>query len=144
MVAACQGGGGGAHHHDQATSADAAVAAADWNNATVVSVELRDYGFVPREIRLRAGRPYRIDFYNSGGNTHYFNAPELFRAIATYKVEIPNHAEVKADSFKQFEIARRGGQLSFFFIPLSAGSYRFHCHIENHAELGVEGVLIIE
>lgn len=46
--------------------------------------------------------------------------------------------------FTRFEIMRRGGELHFYFVPQIAGTFRIHCHLENHAELGVEGTLIVE
>lgn len=142
-----------AHHHAShdfrgpvASEAErhAVIATADWDNAEKIGIELRDYGFVPRELKLRRGQAYQLRIFNSGGNTHYFNAPEFFHAIAARKVEIPNMAEVKAEFFSQFEIARRGGELDFEFVPLIAGRYRVHCHLEGHAEKGVEGFLIVE
>ena len=136
--------GGCQSQPQHASGHDSHVSHTDWDKATIVRVELRDYGFDPREIRLRSGQPYRLEFFNSGGNTHYFNAPEFFRAIAAHKAEVPDHAEVKAERYTQFEIMRRGGKLHFYFIPLVAGTYPFHCHLENHAQLGVEGVIVVE
>jgi uncharacterized cupredoxin-like copper-binding protein len=134
--------------HELQPPADAekskSLAEVDWNKADVVRIELRDYGFAPRELRLRTGRPYRLEIFNSGGNTHYFNAPEFFQSVATHKAEVRSQAEIKANSFTQFEIMRRGGQLDFYFVPLVAGTYRVHCHLENHAQMGVEGLLIVE
>lgn len=121
-----------------------ALDTADWSKAEKITLELRDYGLTPREIRLRVGQPYRLRIFNSGKNTHYFNAEEFFHGIAAHAVEIPNQAEIKADYFTQFEISRRGGELFFEFVPLRPGTYRAHCHLENHAELGVEVSLIIE
>jgi uncharacterized cupredoxin-like copper-binding protein len=122
----------------------AALAAADWSRAENVVIELRDYGFHPRELVLRKGQAYRLRIHNTGGNTHYLNAPDFFASVAAHKVEVPNMAEVRAERFTQFEVMRRGGELEFEFIPLVAGRFRAHCHLEGHAERGVEGLLIVE
>lgn len=133
-----------AHQAPAVAENEKILANVDWNKAAVLRIELRDYGFIPRELRLRAGQPYRLEIFNSGGNTHYFNAPEFFQSVATHKAEVPAQAEIKGGSFTQFEIMRRGGQLHFYFVPLVAGTYRVHCHLEDHAEMGVEGRLIVE
>lgn len=148
LLAACATDHHASHaHHGPVVSESArhaAIAAADWDKAQKITIELRDYGFVPRDITLRRGQAYRLRIHNTGGNTHYFNAPEFFHTIAARKVEIPEQAEVKAEFFSQFEIARRGGQLEFEFVPLVPGRYRAHCHLEGHAERGVEGFLTVE
>lgn len=122
----------------------AALAAVDWSRAENVTIELRDYGFHPRELTLKRGQAYRLRIHNTGGNTHYLNAPDFFASVAAHKVEVPNMAEVRAETFTQFEVMRRGGELEFEFVPLVAGRYRAHCHLEGHAERGVEGLLIVE
>ncbi|NJD24355.1 MAG: hypothetical protein FIB06_03010 [Betaproteobacteria bacterium] len=144
LLAGCAGG----HAAKAAGATDeartAALAAADWKHAENVTIELRDYGFQPRELTLKRGQAYRLRIHNTGGNTHYLNAPDFFASIAAHKVEVPNMAEIRAEHFTQFEIMRRGGELEFEFVPLVAGRYRAHCHLEGHAERGVEGLLIVE
>jgi uncharacterized cupredoxin-like copper-binding protein len=122
----------------------AALATVDWEKAEKITIELRDYGFHPRDIRLRVGQAYHLRIFNTGGNTHYLNAPDFFATVAANKVEVPNMAEIRAPQFSQFEIFRRGGELEFEFIPLVAGRFRAHCHLEGHSERGVEGFLIVE
>lgn len=122
----------------------AIVAAADWNSAREVRIELKDSGFSPRELRLEAGRPYRLTLLNLGVNHHYFNAPEFYASIAAYKANVPRYAEIRADQFSSFELYAAGGTMELWFVPLDKGRYRAHCHLGNHAEMGVEGVLIIE
>lgn len=122
----------------------AALAAADWNRMTDVSIEMHDYGYRPREIRLRAGQPYRLRLFNNGGVSHYFTAPEFLATVATRKAEVPHQAEVKAATFTSFELHGRGGTLDVYFIPLVRGTYRAHCHIKDHLPLGIEGTLIVE
>lgn len=134
-------------HANQGNGAEAnaqVLSRVDWKKPNILRIELRDYGFIPRELRLRVGQPYRLEIFNSGGNTHYLNAPEFFNSIATRKAEVPHQAEIRAERFTQFEVMRRGGELHFYFVPLVAGTYRMHCHLENHAERGVEGTIIVE
>lgn len=123
---------------------DRIVAAADWDRVVDVTIELKDAGFTPREVRLEAGRPYRLTLVNKGVNNHYFNAPEFFATIAARKAQVPRFAEMKATHFKTFEVFAAGGTVELWFVPIEKGRYRAHCHLGNHAEMGVEGHLIVE
>ena len=123
---------------------DTALAAADWSQAESVTIQLLDYGYRPRELRLKAGKPYRLTLVNTGSVSHYFVAPEFFAAVATRKAEVPHVAEFKASVFTSFEVYPRGGTLDFYFVPLVKGKYRAHCHIKDHLPLKIEADLIVE
>lgn len=120
------------------------LAKADWSTMQSLSFELRDYGVSPRELRLKAGQPYKLTIINSGSVSHYFNAPEFLQSIAARKAEVPHQAEIKADFFTSFEISRRGGTMDLYFIPVTKGTYRAHCHLEGKEHEGVVGALIVE
>ncbi len=120
------------------------VADADWSAMRDVNLVIKDYGYHPREIRLKAGVPHRLIIENHGVNNHYFVAPEFFRAVAPRKAEVPRYAEFKADHIRSFELFAAGGRLEFWFVPVDRGTYRAHCHLGGHAEMGVEGILVIE
>jgi uncharacterized cupredoxin-like copper-binding protein len=120
-----------------------AVAEADWGGATVVRVDLRDAGFTPSQLDLAAGRPYRLTLTNAGVNNHYFNAPEFFGSIAMRRVEVPRHAEVYVNRIDRVEVFAAGGSIDLWFVPLVKGRYRAHCHLGNHADMGVEGLIVV-
>lgn len=120
------------------------LAEADWTRTETVDFELRDYGVKPREVRFKAGQPYRLIITNNGSVSHYFNATEFLHQIATRKAQVPDQAEVKADFFNSFEIARRGGNMELYFVPVTRGTYVMHCHLKGKEHEGVEGTLIIE
>jgi uncharacterized cupredoxin-like copper-binding protein len=120
------------------------VTATDWSRTTDIDVVLRDSGITPGVIHLRAGEPYRLRIVNAGVNNHYFNAADFFASIAARKAEVPRFAEVKAPQFTTFEVFAAGGQVDLWFVPLQKGRYRAHCHLGNHAEMGVEAFLIVE
>jgi uncharacterized cupredoxin-like copper-binding protein len=123
---------------------DAVLAGADWTRVVDLRIEMLDYGYRPRELRLRVGQPYRLSLVNNGSVNHYFTAPEFFAAIATRKAEVPRHAEFKAPVFTSFEVYGRGGSLDVYFVPIVKGTYRAHCHMKDHLALGIEGSLVIE
>lgn len=120
------------------------VESADWERVQDVAIVLRDAGFEPRELRLKVGQPYRLTFLNAGVNNHYFNADEFLASIAVRKAQVPRQAEMKAPRFSNFEIFAAGGTMELWFVPLEKGRFRAHCHLGNHAEMGVEGHLIVE
>ncbi|MFC5302973.1 hypothetical protein [Azospira restricta] len=122
----------------------AVLKAADWKEMQSVNLELRDYGLSPRELRFKAGQPYRLVITNNGSHSHYFNAPEFLQNIAARKAQVKDQVEVKAPFFSAFELARRGGNVELFFIPVNKGSYRMYCHLEGKAHEGVQGAVIIE
>lgn len=123
---------------------DKIVADTDWAAMRDVHLVIKDYGYHPREIRFKAGVPYKLVIENQGVNNHYFVAPEFFRAVAPRKAEVPRYAEFKADQYRSFELFAAGGWLEFWFVPVDRGTYRAHCHLGGHAEMGVEGIIVIE
>jgi uncharacterized cupredoxin-like copper-binding protein len=147
LLAGCEGGMTAAPERATAVTQaqrDAALRDADWATAADTTITIRDYGYLPRELRLRAGQPYRLTLVNQGSVPHYFTAPEFLGTVATRKVEVRNQAEVKAPVFTSFEVHPRGGSLAVYLIPLRAGKYRAYCHMKDHLAMGVEGVLIVE
>lgn len=120
------------------------VEAADWDRVRDVSILLRDSGFEPRELHLRVGEPYRLTIVNAGVNNHYFNADEFLASIAVRKAQVPRYAEFKATRFSKFEIFAAGGTFELWFVPLEKGRFRAHCHLGDHADMGVEGHLVVE
>jgi uncharacterized cupredoxin-like copper-binding protein len=138
-LAACQG----VPTHSPADKARV-VAEADWSRAKPVKIDLRDAGFIPKELRLVAGQPYRLTLTNVGANNHYLNAPEFFASIATRRAEVPRHAEIYASRIDRFEVFAAGGTVDLWFVPLEKGRYRAYCHLGNHAEMGVEGLIVVE
>lgn len=122
----------------------AALASADFSRATAVRIELRDQGFKPDALRLRAGMPYRLMVENIGGHAHYLNGPEFLRSIAARHVELRGEVEIEAPYFSRFEVAPRGGHFQLDFVPLQRGVYRVRCHLEGDVHRGVEGQIIVE
>lgn len=146
-LTACQGGpfrASAATTENLQPRRDALLAAADWSRVIEVTVQMHDYGYRPRELRLKSGQPYRITLVNYGGANHYFTAPEFLAASATRKAEVRNQAEVKAPVFTSFEVFARGGSIDLYLVPMIKGQYRAHCHMRDHEKLNIEGLVIIE
>lgn len=121
-----------------------ALKSANWKEAPAVNLELRDYGLSPRELRFKAGKPYRLVITNNGAHSHYFNAPQFMKNVAARYALVKDQVEVKADFFREFELARRGGSVEFHFVPLTAGSYQMYCHLEGKEHEGVQATIVVE
>ena len=113
-----------------------AAASVDFASADEERVELANFDFTPREIDLRAGRPYELVLINVGTGGHDFAAPEFFAAaqvrpddaamIAQGKVEVP-----------------AGATRHVHLIP-AAGRYKLVCTHAGHALLGMTGRIIVD
>jgi plastocyanin len=53
----------------------------DWSRAQPLEVRMIEYEFIPNELRLRHGVPYRLHLVNAGKEGHDFTAPDFFAAI---------------------------------------------------------------
>lgn len=116
----------------------------DWRQAERVKVEMMEYGYRPRELRLKVNRPYRLTLINYGSYNHYFNAAEFLRTVDTRKAVVERYAEVKAPYFTAFEVFSRGGTIDVYLIPRRTGTFTTHCHLEDHRGRGVEGTIVVE
>ncbi|MBK8324811.1 MAG: hypothetical protein IPL06_19535 [Betaproteobacteria bacterium] len=51
---------------------------------------------------------------------------------------MPRQAEVCLGRIDRVEVFAAGGAVDLWFV-LAKGRFRAHCHLGNHAEMGVEG-----
>ena len=125
------------------TTASGWVDAVDWDQRTVVEVDMVEDGaslsFSPNVLTFEAGQPYVLRINNPAANAgkHYFS-PEgtsFFQAIATRKIQTAE-AEYKAPYFDAVEL-KIGGSLEIFFVPVLGGIYDIICTIAGHKEAGM-------
>ena len=102
-----------------------------------VEVEMVEFAFRPRIIRLEAGQPARIVLRNRGQIAHQF-VTDYLRAVAvrlsshTLDVEAPGLDLVRVDP---------GGSARLEFLPRRKGRFTVACTIEGHREAGMHGIL---
>lgn len=113
-----------------------APASVSFAGAAEQHVELANFDFNPREIRLRAGRPYDLELTNTASGGHDFSAPEFFAA-----------AQIRADDAAlvaggKVEVA--GGATRRVHLIPAAGTYELVCTHTGHALLGMKGRIIVE
>jgi plastocyanin len=98
----------------------------------VVVIDAQNYSFLPRPIRLAAGRPVTLSFVNRSRSGHDFTAPGFF-AYSTItagsapagKVMLPPHAV-----------------RNITLIP-RAGTYRVHCSHFLHSTFGMTDLIVV-
>lgn len=119
------------------------VKAADWKNMKTVAVTLFEHDYEPKELRLKANQPYKIELINTGENDHYYTAPEFFKSVAWRKLMVKQNAEIKVDYVNGLEVLKKG-QLDLFIVPVNKGVYTVYCTIDDHRQKGMEGKIIVE
>jgi len=110
--------------------------AAESSRATV-DIEMLEFAFRPRSIRLEAGRPVRLALRNSGQIAHQLEAGYL-RQVDVRLLNDLLHLEAPG-----LYVARLnpGGSAALEFLPRRKGRFAFACTIEGHREAGMTGVL---
>jgi len=131
---------------DYITNAGEIVSAADWNTMETIAIELDEYGYMPDELVLTAGQPYKLVITNVGEKKHYFTAPEFFKSIATRKIQSNKDGEIKAPYFSAVELMKGENepQLDLYFVPVTKGEFPVYCTIDDHQEQGMEGTITVQ
>lgn len=114
-----------------------AGSAQNFSKASVVTVALADYHFIPPTIRLSAGKPIILRLSNTAGQPHEFAAPQFFKA-----------ATIRASDSKfindEGEAEVSGGQQVNIALVPKAGTYHLQCNKPGHVALGMEGTIIVK
>lgn len=118
---------------------------ANWDKMETVTVELSEYDYSPKHLKLKAGQPYKLVMKNVGEKDHYYTATEFFKAVAWRKVQTPkpNGGEMKAPYFTAFEPYKKG-TIEAFIVPVKKGTYEVICTIDDHKDQGMFGTITIE
>jgi uncharacterized cupredoxin-like copper-binding protein len=113
-----------------------APASVNFGSATEQRVELANFDFTPREIHLRAGRPYDLVLTNVASGGHDFAAPEFFAAAQIRSQDAALVSEGKIDV--------AGGATRHVHLVPTAGRYELVCTHTGHALLGMKGKIVVD
>lgn len=102
---------------------------------TVVTVQAKEYDFVPRDLRLRHGVLYDLRLENVGKETHELTAPGFFKAAA---VETP---DVLSGEGREI-LVQPGERKDLIFRAPAAGVYDMRC--ADHDWAGMVGKIVVE
>lgn len=128
---------------DYISDAGKRVKSADWTKMKTETVILKEYSFMPADLVLEKGTPYKLRIVNRGKVKHYFVSEGFFKAIATRKLQSNADGEIKAPYFTAIEVFPNRS-LDLYFIPVKKGTYGLVCTIKGHAQKGMIGKIEIK
>ena len=122
------------------------VKKAAWDSMETVTIELVEHEFNPKNLMLKADKPYRLVIKNTGEKDHYYTATEFFKSVAWRKAMTPrpHGGEIKAPYFTAVEVFKKGGTIELYFVPTRKGSFEVICTIDDHKEKGMTGTITVE
>jgi len=124
------------------TDAQGIVAKADWSKSQAIDVALDSYKFVPAEITLQSGQPYKIHLTNASDDTHTFNSAGFFKAVALQKVVVNG---VESTSLKDDGVALdENQQADLYVVPVTPGTYGLYCDEPLHDSFGMHGHIVVK
>jgi uncharacterized cupredoxin-like copper-binding protein len=109
------------------------AAAAAQPPARTVEVQLSNFDFTPKAIRLRAGEPIVLHLVNQAGGGHNFAAPEFFAAASAVSGPV-NDGKVEVAGHQSAEVR----------LTPARGHYRLRCTHTLHTTFGMTGEIVVE
>jgi len=101
----------------------------------VVTVEAKEYAFVPPDLHLQHGVRYRLHLQNVGKETHELTAPDFFKAA---QIETP---DILSGEGREI-LVQPGESKDLVFRAPAAGTYAMTC--ADHDWAGMVGKIIVE
>jgi uncharacterized cupredoxin-like copper-binding protein len=102
---------------------------------TVVTVEAKEYEFVPPDLHLQHGMRYDMHLQNVGKETHELTAPDFFKAA---QIETP---DVLSGEGREILVQPGEGKDLVFRAP-APGTYAMTC--ADHDWAGMVGKIVVE
>jgi plastocyanin len=98
----------------------------------VQTVALWSYGYSPKPIHLKAGRPVRLVFVNRSGNGHDFTARDFFA-----------RSRILSGDVRGGKIELGAGETKTVTLVPAAGSYAVHCSHFLHRTFGMRDTIVV-
>lgn len=102
---------------------------------TVVTVQAKEYAFVPPDIHLQHGVLYKLHLVNIGKETHELTAPDFFKAA---QIETPD----VLSGYGREILVQPGESKDMVFRAPAPGTYAMTC--ADHDWAGMVGKIIVE
>ena len=100
------------------------TAAADWENAETINLDIRQNQFRPTIIRIFQGEPYILVIENRDLVAHSFTAIEFFKSIAVRKLVVNEETEIILPRLTSIGL-ESGDIKELHFVPVRDGWYSF-------------------
>jgi uncharacterized cupredoxin-like copper-binding protein len=107
----------------------------DWSQAQQINVLMVDDRFVPDQLTLQHGVPYRLLVENDGKDFHQFTAPEFF---ADTVVRDPGFLSQDGGEI----VVQPGGAVEVELMPIHPGTFRLIC--ADHDWDGMVGQITVD
>jgi len=98
----------------------------------VQTIALWSYGYSPRPIHLKAGRPVRLVFVNRSGNGHDFTARAFFA-----------RSRILSGDVRGGKVELRARQSKTVTLVPAAGTYEVHCTHFLHTQRGMTDTIVV-
>ena len=90
----------------------------------------------PKQLTLRAGKPYRLLIENLSDVTHVLSLPQFSATV--------EHSSTPAFPYSATEIDVAAGEtVEWYFVPTRAGTYKMGCAEPAHAKAGMTGTILV-
>ena len=98
----------------------------------VQTIALWSYGYSPKPIHLRAGRPVRLVFVNRSGNGHDFTARDFFA-----------RSRILAGDVRAGRVELGAGQTKAVTLIPAAGNFAVYCSHFLHRTFGMRDTIVV-
>lgn len=113
-----------------------------------VSILADENRFSPARVKVMAGKPATLNFYNIGTEEHQFVIQDIPVIVQDGADPLAAHAMKGMDSpmptnltAQVHAVAPVGEQTQLTFVPAKAGEYVFRCILPGHTE---DGILVVQ
>ena len=113
----------------------------DFSKAESMVIVFDDYSYEPDEVMLNVDKPYKIVFDNVGGLPHDFVHAAFFHAVVFQRI-VTESGTINTPHVHSLYL-RSGEKMILYLVPKKLGAYDVFCSINDHQELGMEGVFTI-
>jgi len=103
-----------------------------------VRIEADEYRFVPNRIKLAAGKPVKIEIYNSGNEQHEFRS----RLLEGHLIEVEGQGVGVRGIGIQSIMIEKGATATIQWLSPTPDTYEFECRIPSHH--GMDGTIVVE
>ena len=106
-------------------------------NEPIVHVQLSNFKFAPKSIRLQVDKPYILRLENVSSGGHSFSSPSFFGAGEVHAEDGPKISRGKVE-------VPAGQYVEVHVIPRRIGQYSVRCTHPLHGVFGMTGTITVE
>ncbi|GEM_PF-1017574 len=110
-----------------------------------VAITATDFSFAPSTITLTVGQPVTLAVTNRGKVDHDLKSDIPLTALTYQQAENPIDEQKENEEKGTLDVDfGPGNTAQVTFTPTKAGNYEFFCDVQNHKELGMQGMFVVQ